>query len=246
MKRVVDGVAYNTATATRIAVTHYDHEADHLNPASRGTITLYQTRGGAFFTVDDGEKSVWIAREREHDQRLYVVFSAIDAERAREGLKHGEWEIIDTNFAAFPEAEVEPKDDKPATLYVRMPASLKTRIDGAAQDEGVSANVMAMRCLEKCLGGDEAGKSELANAYNFLVMARAHWEDGWSDQQIFDMIEDAISEIESSWKARGWNGAHSGYTIGDDLDVVDNENASKKYQPFTDPEVRDRKIIGDA
>jgi hypothetical protein len=37
---------------------------------------------------------------------------------------------------------------------VRVPAVLKRRADEAAQQASLSGNVWAMRCIERCLGGD--------------------------------------------------------------------------------------------
>lgn len=204
MKRVVDGVAYNTDTSTEIAEKHYDHEAYGNDPGKSGTITLYQTRGGAFFIVDDGHKEVWNSREREHEQRPYVEFSSIDADRAREMLTRGDWTISDDSFAEFPEAEAEPKGEKPSTLYVRMPASLKRRVDEAADEEKVSANVLAMRCLERCLARSASRRSwedilasSLASMINPLYVAAK----GQTTDDIRGQIADDI-EGTSYWRSQ--------------------------------------------
>jgi predicted HicB family RNase H-like nuclease len=66
------------------------------------------------------------------------------------------FEIIDpAALVEPPEATAEP--DQGATLYVRVPASLKARIDGAAREVGLSANSWAMRCLERCMGSAMTG-----------------------------------------------------------------------------------------
>ena len=51
-----------------------------------------------------------------------------------------------------PEAEAEAEAG--ATIYIRVPAALKRRVDEAAKAEGVSGNLWAMRCIERCLGAE--------------------------------------------------------------------------------------------
>ncbi len=58
-------------------------------------------------------------------------------------------EIIDSSLEEPPEAEAEAEPG--ATIYVRMPASLKKRVDDAAKAANLSGNVWTMRCLERCL-----------------------------------------------------------------------------------------------
>ena len=59
MKRIVDGVTYNTDTATRLAQSIWkDDDRDEV------TGILYQTRGGAFFVHTYVEKNVWIPTAR--------------------------------------------------------------------------------------------------------------------------------------------------------------------------------------
>lgn len=149
MKKIVDGVSYNTETSTELARSDYDFEAYGNDPANHGTVTLYQTRGGAFYLVEDGEKEIWNAREKEHEQRAYCNFRPLSAEKAEEWLMRGQVEIINNPFGEVPEATAEA--EPAATLYVRLPQALKKRIDEAAKADGLSANVYAMRCLERCL-----------------------------------------------------------------------------------------------
>src|SRR4029077_5733190 len=65
MKRIIDGVTYNTDTSTRLAQSEYETEYSHEEKSCIGT--LYQTRGGAFFVheaidigwVDEIQEDVW-------------------------------------------------------------------------------------------------------------------------------------------------------------------------------------------
>jgi predicted HicB family RNase H-like nuclease len=135
MKRIIDGQAYNTDTATAVARYEYVDEKEYDTEA-----TLYVTRGGAFFIVHK-----WAV----DDQWKYHFEAVSRGEVERLVERTDNLEIIDEEaLAPPPEAseEVEPG----ATIYVRLPASLKKRVDEAAKAEGVSVNVFAMRCLERC------------------------------------------------------------------------------------------------
>jgi predicted HicB family RNase H-like nuclease len=43
------------------------------------------------------------------------------------------------------------EEETEGTIYARIPASLKRKIEEAAKAEGLSANSWAMRCFERCL-----------------------------------------------------------------------------------------------
>jgi hypothetical protein len=58
-------------------------------------------------------------------------------------------EVLSNPFEDSPEAAAE--NDPGATIYMRVPASLKKRVDDAAREGKLSGNVWAMRCVERCL-----------------------------------------------------------------------------------------------
>ena len=144
MKRIVDGVTYNIDTSTLVAQA--EQPADNYNPTST-VWTLYQTRGGAFFihaneewnVEEDGE---WTVKSRDS-------FVPQTYDEAHKWVLAGDVEVFAGVFPDPPEATAE---DKPsATIYVRVPQSLKSRIDAAADDAKLSVNAWAMRCCERCL-----------------------------------------------------------------------------------------------
>ena len=71
------------------------------------------------------------------------------AEQANAWLLRGKVKIIHNPFEEVPEAaaEIEPG----ATIYLRVPATLKHRVDEAASVAGMSSNAWVMRCIEACL-----------------------------------------------------------------------------------------------
>jgi predicted HicB family RNase H-like nuclease len=47
--------------------------------------------------------------------------------------------------------EAEEEETPGATLYLRLPASLKEQVEAAAAEDRLSANAWSMRCLESCV-----------------------------------------------------------------------------------------------
>jgi HicB family len=141
VKRIIDGVTYNTDTSTRLANSEYEADYNHQDRPCQGT--LYQTRGGAFFvweTIDLGIDADGDAITRER-------FKALSAKEAESWIMTGDVEVFHNPFGEPPEAEAEPG----ATIYLRVPAALKKRVDAAATKASLSANSWAIRCLENCL-----------------------------------------------------------------------------------------------
>jgi predicted HicB family RNase H-like nuclease len=143
MKRIVDGVTYNTDTATRLARSIWkDGDDDEV------TGILYQTRGGAFFVHTFVEKEVWVERTGETDAREVSQFEPLNAKDAHEWIMTGEVEVFSNPFEDPPEATAEPEPG--ATIYIRVPMALKKSVDEAARAASLSSNVWVMRCLERC------------------------------------------------------------------------------------------------
>jgi predicted HicB family RNase H-like nuclease len=143
MKRIVNGVTYNTATSTRLAECRWSRDDDEIFG------TLYQTRGGAFFADEEITRQIWNEDERTHQREMRHSFEPLSPEGAHKWLLDGDVEIFSNPFDDPPEATAEAESG--ATIYIRVPASLKRAVDDAAKAAKVSGNVWAMRCLEKCL-----------------------------------------------------------------------------------------------
>jgi hypothetical protein len=143
MKRIVNGVTYNTDTSTALAHSSWENDDGQVEG------TLYQTRGGAFFVDEETTRSIWNEREREHETKVVNSFIPMSAEQAHKWMMEGEVEIFSNPFEDPPEAAAE--NDPGATIYMRVPASLKKRVEEAAGASKLSGNVWAMRCVERCL-----------------------------------------------------------------------------------------------
>lgn len=129
MKRIIDGVTYNTDTATRIA--------DGGSETSFAGWELYQTRHGAFFmvTTDHDGESMKIEPYTDRAAQAFLEKNA----------KH----LVEQVFGTFPEAGAAER-----RLTIRVPGSLADRLEAAAKTKGVSLNSYAMRCFEQCATAD--------------------------------------------------------------------------------------------
>jgi predicted HicB family RNase H-like nuclease len=152
MKKVVNGVAYNTDTSALLAKKEFDEPANTVGqyePPYRGSETLYKTRGGAYFIVEEGEREVWNQAEEQDTWRPYCTFKPVSADKAQAWLLEGKVEIFHNPFDEIPEATAESV--RSATLYLRLTDVVKAAIDEMARAEGISANAWAARCLQNCI-----------------------------------------------------------------------------------------------
>jgi predicted HicB family RNase H-like nuclease len=139
MKRIIGGVTYNTDTSTRVATSRVtDQRTDKR-------VTLYQTKGGAFFA----HVNIFTELEDTYDETHQFV--PMTRDEAEAWVYQGETELLcDELFSEPPEAAV---DEIPSTtVYLRIPSILKKRIEAAAEAGNQSLNAWAIRCLERCAG----------------------------------------------------------------------------------------------
>src|ERR1700730_2183305 len=126
MKKIIDGVTYNTETSTMLAVSKWRDERRNSNNEA----TLYLTRLGAYFldVATTGYRReqyedtyVWVEKEPTHD------FEPMTADDAEKWLMNSKAEIYHNPFGDPPEAAAETTPT--ASIYLRIPTTLKERID---------------------------------------------------------------------------------------------------------------------
>lgn len=158
MKRIVNGVTYNMATSTMLASSSWTE-----NNGTQDFHVLYQTRGGAFFVVEKTTRRIWNEEERRHDEMSEDRFVPKSPDEAHKWIMSGDIEVYNNPFDDPPEAAAEAEPG--ATIYIRVPAALKRKVDAAAGSTQVSTNVWAMRCVESCLDPAKSTdpRIELAN-----------------------------------------------------------------------------------
>lgn len=148
MKAIRAGLTYNTETATKIGVgtrciiNEWNEEYFRF--------TLYQTRGGAFFTID---QSVELETEEVSDAEYLNTWTLEEAQKLvlEESRQHFDWASPNTLFDDPPEAERQDSPSDGLTVHVRMPRSLKEHIEKCAKADGTSINAWMMRCAERCV-----------------------------------------------------------------------------------------------
>jgi hypothetical protein len=199
MKRIIDGVTYNTATSTELARATWSED----NEGEIHAQALYQTNKGAFFVHINIERQTWDARRQEHVTKEFDEFVPKSPEEAHKWLMEGDTEVFHNPFDDPPEAAAEQEPG--ATIYIRVPASLKRRVEEASRETKLSGNVWAMRCVERCLDPNPAAKSNLADVHDILLMIRAHAGDGLSNEQVCGIAQEAIKKLETAWIDLGFD-----------------------------------------
>ncbi|MGJ0426982.1 hypothetical protein [Methylocystis sp.] len=193
MKRIIDGVTYNTDTSTLLAKSEYSTEYNHVEYPCEGR--LYQTRGGAFFV----HEVIDLGYDRELDERVIKYKAeAFSAEKAQKWIMSGDTEVFHNPFEDPPEAQAEAEPS--ATIYVRVPASLKQRLEHAASAEKLSGNSWAIRCIEQCLAPDERVRANIGRVWWLAGMIRHNEDEEYSSGTIRNIAERIQNIIENNWK----------------------------------------------
>jgi hypothetical protein len=158
MKRIVKGVAYNTATAALLGKKKWVERDHNDNEASRGIDILYATKGGAFFVHEHLIERRWNEAERRYYEDPTDRFVPMSPEAAHRWLMADDVdvEVFNNPFDEPPEASA--KAEPGSTIYFRVPAALKTRIEKAAAEASTSVNTWMMRCAEQCLPKPKKGR----------------------------------------------------------------------------------------
>src|ERR1700676_3006686 len=102
MKRIVNGVTYNTATSTRLAESRWERDNSEIAFG-----TLFQTRGGAYFVDVEITSQEWNESERALETKMAHTFEPLSPEAAHKWILGGEVEIFHNPFDDPPEASAE-------------------------------------------------------------------------------------------------------------------------------------------
>lgn len=197
MKRIIGGVAYNTGTATMIARSSYDHTKDQ---GTRGTEVLYQTRGGAFFRhlheiISYKGREGW----QERDQHEFIPMTRDEAAAwATDNV-----ELLADVFGEVPEATAADNATISAVVNVRLPPSLKERIETGAKEKNLSVNSYAMRCFEQFLNMRVIA-TDLVRAW-VTVTELSLTPEAFTKNGCATMAAHAQDDIESALEQLGFN-----------------------------------------
>ena len=185
MKRIVDGVTYNTDTSTRLARKY----RDGLGKSEKFVETLRQTRGGAYFLVQKHTVEKWDERERENALHIDYNFFPISATKAREWMLEGEIRVFQNPFGDDP-PEAVAESEPGATIYLRVPIALKLNADAAAGEQGLSGNAWGIQCIERCLENrSREDVKDLACVWKLANTFCSHQNDvDWTRKQFLDAM----------------------------------------------------------
>ena len=191
MKRIIDGATYNTDTATEIAKGSYRDDSSAAVTES----VLYQTRTGVYFQVEETTTQYRDRRGEVQTRTEYDWHVVGDANKARDWCE--EYGLtITRDIEDMPD---EPElGEKMATIYVRLPPSLKDAITARAEAKKVSTNVFALRCLEEC-EARQRGPSRFWNDIGALEQVTVDPATVWDRFQSDDV--EGWKELSGGWKA---------------------------------------------
>jgi hypothetical protein len=176
MKRIIEGKTYNTETSAVVAQYEYTDETDGEVEAK-----VYINNGGALFIVhrweDDGASKYYFeptTRER------------VAALMAKKFIRN--FEIFDEMALESP-PEAEAEEEPAATVYTRVPAPLKDRVDEAASEAKLSVNSYMLRCMEQCLTKPR-DYEELCQIWEIAATFRAHPDGDWSTEKCIEALKE--------------------------------------------------------
>lgn len=132
MKRIIDGKTYNTETATKIAEAPFDEQfpVDYEH--------LYHTRHGAFFKTYGSV----LGYNGEYIEDVKPI-TPVEAQSWLE-----KFQMVDTLEKLF--GEQPEAGEAESRITVRIPDSLKARIERLAVANNQSLNAWITRCFETC------------------------------------------------------------------------------------------------
>jgi hypothetical protein len=223
MKRIINGVTYNTDASVRLARSEWEEDDGQV------TGTLYQTRGGAFFVVEEFTSKQWSEGEGRYTYERKYRWQTLSREDANAWLLEGEVDIFHNPFNELPEAIADDHDG--ATLYVRVPASLKRSVDEAASEAKVSSNTWAMRCIESCL--DKRLPDELLDIWAIASDLAPSWsldkipEGGGDVEYKARTGTQALAEIQELVHLYAKNRCGT-----DDISKLGGEFATSRFRPY--------------
>ena len=130
--------------------------------------------------------------------------------------------------------EGEAADEHEATLYIRVPRTLKERLAAKAEADDVSLNIFVMRCVERSFEGvaDALWRAHYIAAYIEAV------PDGYSEQKRLEAIQEMRETIESVWLDLGLP-RKKGEDIREDIILHREGEILQEWEPYQDDQTSD-------
>jgi predicted HicB family RNase H-like nuclease len=135
VRRIINGTAYDTATAEKIVTVN-----GHPEIAPEECATLYRTRNGAFFLWGSFVTPAY---------NVATELVPLSDDKAQKWLEDNANELVEKYFGAMPEGGAAER-----RITLRMPNNLAERIEGIAGEKKISMNRYILQCLESAAAGD--------------------------------------------------------------------------------------------
>jgi len=229
MKKIIEGKAYNTETATKLAEIPTKGRRVLREPGpgigirtfnpnleTAGSESLYQTVGGAYFLAVEVKDGFSV------DYTQPGIYPATRKDALAWAERHFDAEKIESIFGTIPEA-----GQKAGTIILRVPETLKKRMEAAAAGAEQSVNAWAMRCMETCEHLEEIKKHVARVAW----IARTHVsrpdDHAFSRKAMGAMLDEIDTEAESLGPLLGvddWIGKYAGTRAVEDI--------PQRFQPY--------------
>jgi hypothetical protein len=170
VKKIIEGKAYNTETATllvtvplagyKIMSTSSDGTARIYDPTTKlpkaGQSKLYHTVGGAYFLVREDFEGARAEVEsvgptRRGGRSLAIMEAGVYPLSRKEVAHWAEAHDLDTEVIERILGGVEEAGTTTGTMLLRIPGSLKKAMQAAAAESQQSVNAWLLRLVEKTL-----------------------------------------------------------------------------------------------
>ena len=172
MKRIIDGNTYNTETAT---VIYQDIKfvdlAEHVEAESEDSRdfahveTLYQTRRGDYFLVVT-EPQANFDRGRPKGVRHVERLEPLTRDYALDWLRSHRFLAVRYEQLVYRLKDYQRAKERTekSAVFLRIPQSLKERLEACAKNKGQSLNTWVMRRLEQAALDEEmSGNSAITD-----------------------------------------------------------------------------------
>ncbi|MCH7914631.1 MAG: toxin-antitoxin system HicB family antitoxin [Deltaproteobacteria bacterium] len=157
MKRIINGKTFNSETATTVFRLEKKERGASRSEEIDGYLdseTLYRTRQGNFFLVDTEIKT-------NFDKEGFPL-GAGPVKRLKPLTPEGALNWLRSHNVSEEQIRQQFGDHlkdmtEESTVYLRVPQSLKLRLEACANNKGQSLNTWVMRCLERAAWVEEEG-----------------------------------------------------------------------------------------
>jgi hypothetical protein len=190
VKKIIDGKAYNTETATLLAtVPLKGRKIDERRPGViitgsevvAGETKLFESRGGTYFLVREVTMENVLPDPDYVGSLFSPATSGLFPLTRKQAMAWAESKEFDADKIESMFGKIAEAGEKSGTMLLRLPQGLKASVDLAAASANQSANAYAMRCLELCVN-DIPAPPTIRKALAYAIVAIERLPDEWREE----------------------------------------------------------------